>query len=101
MRYFGSKKLKKLFYSYLCNFELEDGAMGWGRKPSFFRAQNISSKFDIPLYCLEDGFIRSLGLGKDGFLPLSLVVDTHGIYFDAFQTSKSTKIDSSSRISRV
>ena len=87
MKYFGSKKLKKLFYSYLFNFELEDGAMGWGRKSSFFRAQNISSKFDIPLYCLEDGFIRSLGLGKDGFLPLSLVVDTHGIYFDAFQTS--------------
>lgn len=87
MRYFGSKKLKKLFYSYLFNFELENGAMGWGRKPSFFRAQNISSKFDIPLYCLEDGFIRSLGLGKDGFLPLSLVVDTQGIYFDGFQVS--------------
>lgn len=87
MRYFGSKKLKKLFYSYLFNFELENGAMGWGRKPSFFRAQNISSKFDIPLYSLEDGFIRSLGLGKDGFLPLSLVVDTQGIYFDGFQLS--------------
>ena len=36
---------------------------------------------------MEDGFVRSLGLGKDGYPPLSLVVDETGIYFDALQSS--------------
>ncbi len=32
---------------------------------------------------LEDGFIRSVGLGADLVTPLSWVVDTQGIYFDS------------------
>lgn len=31
---------------------------------------------------VEDGFIRSIGLGADCVPPLSLIVDTSGIYFD-------------------
>jgi len=31
---------------------------------------------------MEDGFIRSVGLGSDLIRPLSLAVDQHGIYFD-------------------
>lgn len=44
-------------------------------------------KKGLKALCLEDGFIRSLGLGKDGYAPLSLVVDKTGIYFDALQPS--------------
>ncbi len=36
---------------------------------------------------LEDGFIRSVGLGADLVRPLSWVVDTQGIYFDSQQPS--------------
>ena len=36
---------------------------------------------------LEDGFIRSVGLGADLVRPLSWVVDTQGIYFDSRQPS--------------
>src|SRR5690606_21801662 len=61
--------------------------LGWGRKKSFFKAQALAEKKGLKALCLEDGFIRSLGLGKDGFAPLSLVVDETGIYFDASQTS--------------
>lgn len=32
---------------------------------------------------IEDGFIRSVGLGSDLIRPLSLVLDERGIYFDA------------------
>jgi capsular polysaccharide export protein len=32
---------------------------------------------------VEDGFLRSAGLGSDLIPPRSLVVDSHGIYFDA------------------
>lgn len=61
--------------------------LGWGRKKSFFKAQAFAEKNGLKALCLEDGFIRSLGLGKDGYAPLSLVVDETGIYFDALQTS--------------
>lgn len=60
---------------------------GWGRKKSFFKAQVLAEKKRVKALCLEDGFIRSLGLGKDGYSPLSLVVDETGIYFDALQPS--------------
>jgi capsular polysaccharide export protein len=61
--------------------------VGWGRKKSFFKAKAHAEKTGTQLLCLEDGFIRSLGLGKDDFAPLSIVVDETGIYFDALQTS--------------
>ena len=61
--------------------------LGWGRKKSFFRAQVYAEKHGLHVLCLEDGFIRSLGLGKNGYNPLSLVADETGIYFDALQAS--------------
>ncbi|MCG2574281.1 capsular polysaccharide biosynthesis protein [Acinetobacter sp. ME22] len=56
---------------------------GWGRKPSYFRAKEYANKYQKTCVTLEDGFIRSLGLGKEGFPPLSLVIDYKGIYFDS------------------
>ena len=77
---------------FLCSFIFphlinSNSYLGWGRKKSFFKAQAFAEKKGLKALCLEDGFIRSLGLGKDGFAPLSLVVDETGIYFDALQTS--------------
>lgn len=60
---------------------------GWGRKPSFSRAKKYAEKKCSTAICLEDGFIRSLGLGKCGYPPLSIVMDQSGIYFDATQSS--------------
>lgn len=36
---------------------------------------------------MEDGFLRSVGLGSDSHVPASLVVDSRGIYFDPTQPS--------------
>ena len=36
---------------------------------------------------LEDGFLRSVGLGADLVRPLSWVIDSRGLYFDATQPS--------------
>ena len=36
---------------------------------------------------MEDGFVRSVGLGSDLIRPLSLVLDERGIYFDPTQPS--------------
>ena len=39
------------------------------------------------IYCMEDGFIRSNGLGATLLAPLSVVIDKQGIYYDATQPS--------------
>lgn len=37
----------------------------------------------LDLWRMEDGFLRSVGLGADLVVPLSLVLDSRGIYYDA------------------
>lgn len=39
------------------------------------------------VYCMEDGFIRSNGLGATLIQPLSVVIDSQGIYYNATQPS--------------
>jgi capsular polysaccharide export protein len=39
-------------------------------------------RHQVPLIRVEDGFIRSVGLGSDFLPPASLVFDTSGMYFD-------------------
>ncbi len=53
----------------------------WGRK-SFPEIEEYAHKHHIPINRVEDGFIRSIGLGSDLTQPYSLVVDARGIYFD-------------------
>ena len=65
---------------------------GWGRKKSYYRAKAYAEKQQQDCLCLEDGFVRSLGLGKAGFKPLSLVADETGIYFDATASSDLEKL---------
>lgn len=45
-------------------------------------------KGKVPLIEVEDGFIRSAGLGADCVPPLSIVVDRLGAYFDPTQPSE-------------
>jgi capsular polysaccharide export protein len=42
---------------------------------------------DAEVIRLEDGFLRSVGLGADLVRPLSWVRDSHGIYYDAIKPS--------------
>jgi capsular polysaccharide export protein len=64
-----------------------DAIAGWGRKPSYYKAKRIAARKQVRLLTLEDGFIRSMGLGGQS-APLSIVIDDAGIYFDAFQSSR-------------
>ena len=50
-------------------------------------AQKLSQQFNIPIKAMEDGFIRSIGIGTDLTAPCSLVLDSRGIYFDPNQSS--------------
>jgi capsular polysaccharide export protein len=41
----------------------------------------------VPVWQVEDGFVRSVGLGANSTPPFSLVVDRRGIYFDPSRPS--------------
>ncbi len=60
----------------------DEAVAGWGWRPSSRKAQQYAAKHQLPYIALEDGFIRSLGLGVEGYPPLALVWDDMGIYYD-------------------
>jgi capsular polysaccharide export protein len=59
-----------------CSAQSDSAVLAWGAMP-----------VDSCIARVEDGFIRSVGLGADLVRPLSWVFDTRGIYFDATQPS--------------
>lgn len=64
-----------------------DVVLGWGLKPTSLRARQYAQRHRLPYLALEDGFLRSLGLGAQGYQPVSMVVDKRGIYYDASRPS--------------
>ena len=66
--------------------------IGWGRKKSGIWAEKISKFSRGDFLLLEDGFIRSFGLGVDGSPSFSIVKDNMGIYYDATRASKLEEI---------
>lgn len=47
----------------------------------------LATAVSARLVRIEDGFVRSVGLGSDLIRPLSLVLDEYGIYFDPSRAS--------------
>jgi capsular polysaccharide export protein len=62
--------------------------IGWGNRLSGVRARQAARRLHIPCLGLEDGFLRSVGLGTSGRLGYALVIDDHSIYFDARRQSR-------------
>jgi len=67
-------------------FNIKESVVGWGRKISGQKAIEFSKVNNSPFLLLEDGFIRSIGLGEDE--SFSIVKDDIGIYYDATDSSK-------------
>ncbi|HWH73660.1 MAG TPA: hypothetical protein VNV16_05295 [Methylibium sp.] len=61
--------------------------VGWGLKGVSLQARDAARRAGLPYVALEDGFLRSVGLG-DTDAALSLVVDDLGIYYDASAPSR-------------
>ena len=57
-----------------------DTLVTWGFRRYGQQAQQDVAR--LPVWRLEDGFLRSAGLGSDFTAPGSLVVDGQGLYFD-------------------
>ncbi|MCP1773043.1 capsular polysaccharide export protein [Neisseria perflava] len=62
--------------------------MGWGLRPTTRQARAYAAQQGLPFVALEDGFLRSAGLGVTGWPPLALVVDDVGIYYDTSRPSR-------------
>jgi len=58
----------------------------WGKK-NFKEIEVYADEQGIDILRVEDGFIRSVGLGSDLTRPYSLVIDRRGIYFDPSKES--------------
>ncbi|MDR1007128.1 MAG: capsular polysaccharide biosynthesis protein [Campylobacteraceae bacterium] len=61
---------------------------GWGRRNSGLKAVKLADKYNGKFVLLEDGFIRSIGLGSQQSPSFSIIEDDVGIYYDATQPSK-------------
>ncbi|MCK4440856.1 MAG: hypothetical protein KAU90_02545 [Sulfurovaceae bacterium] len=62
--------------------------VGWGRKKSGLWAIKMAKLTNNRFLLLEDGFIRSFGLGVEGSPSFSIVKDNIGIYYDATSPSR-------------
>lgn len=64
-----------------------DAIAGWGDKTSASYARFCARLRKVPYLTLEDGFFRSVGLGKARAPSVSCTLDGLGVYFDARQPS--------------
>jgi len=74
----------------------ENQIVTWGRK---YDDELLAKGHDDKVLRMEDGFIRSVGLGADLIRPLSWVIDSDGIYYDATMPSGLERILSSESFS--
>lgn len=55
--------------------------IAWGTKGDGALTE-LAARRDVSLWRMEDGFLRSVGLGSDLHAPASLVLDRRGLYYD-------------------
>ena len=70
----------------------------WGATPPD-GLMDLARRSSARVMRLEDGFVRSVGLGSDLIKPLSLVLDQLGIYFDATRQSELERLLNSEKFS--
>lgn len=86
-------RLKNLLHPDHFRVNFSQPLLVWGLAKRQQVQKKLQSKLaeqslDMPaIYCMEDGFIRSNGLGATLLAPLSVVIDKQGIYYDATQPS--------------
>ena len=61
--------------------------VAWSSRCAGGSLEALCREAGVPLVRMEDGFIRSVGLGSNFQWPYSLVLDRRGIYYDPTQPS--------------
>lgn len=62
-------------------FDSESQLISWASKDQT-EVNKLVDQFKVEVWQVEDGFIRSAGLGTDLTAPASLVLDKTGVYYD-------------------
>jgi capsular polysaccharide export protein len=79
-------------------FDRDPAELGTGQSVAVWRSRTSAArlgeleKVGVALIEVEDGFIRSAGLGADCIPPQSIIVDPVGIYFDGRSPSALEKV---------
>ena len=73
----------------LAGYDIKLGAPGdgdlvgvWGHSPTSPRGEAIAEITNAPILRVEDSFLRSVGLGRDGYPPIGLNFDLGGAHYD-------------------
>ncbi len=73
----------------LAGYDIRLGAPGegdlvgvWGHSPTAPRGEAVAERRAAPVVRVEDSFLRSVGLGRDGDVPIGLNIDRRGVHFD-------------------
>lgn len=64
-----------------------DRVVAWGMRPSAQKARAFAQKHGLSIVYVEDGLVRSVGLGSSG-PPYSLMVDDLALYLDASRPTR-------------
>ncbi len=80
--YFRSQKLASILSPGI------GGVLSWGGRAPAKVADGIARFRGLRHWHLEDGFLRSMGLGKSGAIPLSIVIDDLGLPVDVSRSSR-------------
>ncbi len=54
----------------------------WGQSPTSPRGEAVADKRGAGIVRVEDSFLRSVGLGREGDPPIGLNIDRNGVHFD-------------------
>jgi len=65
-----------------------EGILGWGDRLPARVARHLAERRGLPFWALEDGFLRSAGLGKQGAASVSLIADDLGVHFSPERPSR-------------
>lgn len=88
--YFGIRELESAFAPGV------KGIVFWGGRSTAKLARRIAWFRRLPYWYLEDGYLRSVGLGKENTLPISIIVDDLGMPVDASKASRLERLIASS-----
>jgi capsular polysaccharide export protein len=80
--YFGIEKLEPTLAPGI------QGVVRWGGRIPARAASVVARARGLPVWYLEDGFLRSVGLGKSLALPISISADDLGMPVDASRPSR-------------
>ena len=87
VRALGKQSFKNWFGS-KNTLDTNTAVLAWGQKASVNIARQFAKQANLPLWTVEDGFLRSLDSGITSRYGASFVLDDLGIYFDVTSSSR-------------